>query len=432
MAFVTNLSSTNNMNQFFAAQNTSISVQPQLVNSPFSGAPKMVDSLDSIAMALDSLSNTAGPIALDTERASSYRYNDCAYLVQIKRGNGPIFILDPIALAGKLSAIAQIIDGPEWVLHDASQDLPYLNMLGMRPAGVYDTEIAAQIIGESNFGLGAVVENTLGYALAKEHSRANWSTRPIPASWLNYAALDVEFLLEIRNLQIEELQKTGRLEWAIQEFEYVRLAPPKKKHPEPWRKIKHFSDLRTGIGRQIARNIFEAREGLAKDLDLSPSMIIHSEALISAGIACPKSRRQLLNLPEFRNNQVRRNSNIWWRAVDKAIQTPVEKYPSRNAPRLPGDIPDSKNWAQNNLEAAQRLSMIRLAVLVTSQESKIPPQRLLIGKVQKKIAWELRTPYKVEFIKQQMLALGARPWQADILSPVIYATLTNDDSTAKS
>ena len=112
----------------------------------------------------------------------------------------------------------------EWILHAASQDLPCLSELGMWPDRLFDTELAARLAGLPRVGLAAVIEQLLGFGLAKEHSAADWSTRPLPEPWLRYAALDVEVLTELREELIELLEADGKLEFAEQEFAAILAA----------------------------------------------------------------------------------------------------------------------------------------------------------------------------------------------------------------
>jgi len=139
-----------------------------------------------------------GPIAIDAERASGFRYSQRAYLIQIFRRGAGTFLFDPPAV-GAFDELNAVIDDTEWVLHAASQDLACLREVGLQPKKIFDTELGARLAGLPRVGLGTVVESLLGIHLAKEHSAADWSTRPLPSSWLIYAALDVELLVDLRD-----------------------------------------------------------------------------------------------------------------------------------------------------------------------------------------------------------------------------------------
>ncbi len=179
---------------------------------------------DGLAAVIARLAGGSGPVAMDSERASGFRYGQRAYLVQICREGSGTFLIDPIALPD-LSGVAAAIADAEWILHAASQDLPCLAEVGLVPRTLFDTELAGRLLGRDRVGLAALVESELGVTLAKEHSAADWSTRPLPEPWLRYAALDVEYLIELREVLGEALQEAGKGEWARQEFAAIAAAP---------------------------------------------------------------------------------------------------------------------------------------------------------------------------------------------------------------
>ena len=123
------------------------------------------------------------------------------------------WLIDPIACPD-LAPVAEAIGDAEWVLHAATQDLPCLAEVGLRPARLFDTELGGRLVGLPRVGLAAVVEHYLGLSLAKEHSAVDWSTRPLPEPWLRYAALDVEVLVQVRDAVAADLAAQGKVEWA--------------------------------------------------------------------------------------------------------------------------------------------------------------------------------------------------------------------------
>ena len=161
-----------------------------------------------------------GPVAIDAERASGYRYGQRAYLVQVRREGAGTWLIDPVGCPD-LTPLDEAIGAAEWILHAATQDLACLAEVGLRPRQLFDTELAARILGLPRVGLAAVVEHYLGLSLAKEHSAVDWSTRPLPEPWLRYAALDVEVLDELRNLDGRRPRGPGQ----------VRVGPPGVRPP---------------------------------------------------------------------------------------------------------------------------------------------------------------------------------------------------------
>ncbi len=176
-----------------------------------------------------------GPVAIDAERASGYRYSARAYLVQLRREGSGTALVDPIAF-DDLADLQAALGDTEWILHAATQDLPCLAEIGLRPTTLFDTELAGRLLGYPRVGLATLVETVVGRSLRKEHSAVDWSTRPLPVPWLEYAALDVEALVELREALGRELEETGKAEWARQEFEHLVTAAPSGPRQEPWRR----------------------------------------------------------------------------------------------------------------------------------------------------------------------------------------------------
>lgn len=273
---------------------------------PADGVPPVVVEPDALRAAAEALAAGTGPIAVDTERASGYRYSQRAYLVQLRREGAGTVLVDPIPLNGGLAPLATALADAEWVLHAASQDLPCLAELNLRPASLFDTELAGRLAGFDRVALGTLVERLLGYQLEKGHGAADWSQRPLPADWLNYAALDVELLVPLRDTLERELAAQGKLEWALEEFEAVRTAPPAKPRPEPWRRTSGIHRLRSP--RQLAgvRALWLARDAIARDRDLSPGRVLPDRAMIEAALADPPDETELVRLPVFRGRAQRR------------------------------------------------------------------------------------------------------------------------------
>ncbi|MGH8916838.1 MAG: ribonuclease D, partial [Actinomycetes bacterium] len=159
---------------------------------PADGLPAVVADATALRRTAEQFAAGTGPVAVDAERASGFRYSQRAYLVQLRRAGAGTALIDPIPLGSDLAGIAAALTGPEWVLHAANQDLPCLAEVGLHPAKLFDTELAGRLAGLPRVGLGPMVEQLLGLALEKGHGAADWSRRPLPEDWLVYAALDVE------------------------------------------------------------------------------------------------------------------------------------------------------------------------------------------------------------------------------------------------
>jgi ribonuclease D len=215
---------------------------------------EVIDEVGHLADAARRLAAGQGPVAVDVERASGFRYSQRAYLVQVFRRGVGVFLFDPPPI-GDFRALQDAIGHEEWVLHAASQDLPSLRELGLVPDSIFDTELAARLLGHDRVGLGAVVEDTLGITLAKAHSASDWSTRPLPQSWLEYAALDVEHLVDVRDKLLEELHEQGKADFAAEEFRAVLEREPKPPREEPWRRLSGLHTVRGRKALAVAREL---------------------------------------------------------------------------------------------------------------------------------------------------------------------------------
>src|ERR1700761_2001249 len=193
---------------------------------PADGVPDLSVTADEIKAAAALLAGGRGPFAVDAERASGFRYSNRAYLIQIRRAGAGTVLIDPVSHGGDpptvLRPVADVLADDEWILHAADQDLPCLAEVGMRPPALYDTELAGRLAGFDRVNLATMAERLLGLGLAKGHGAADWSKRPLPTEWLNYAALDVELLIALRAAISDVLAEQGKTGWAAEEFEHLR------------------------------------------------------------------------------------------------------------------------------------------------------------------------------------------------------------------
>ena len=262
--------------------------------------------------AIERLAGGIGPVAVDAERASGYRYSDRAYLVQLYRRDAGTFIIDPVPF-GSLADVHEVIADEEWVFHAATQDLPCLRELGMDPVRIFDTELGARLLGMERVGLQAVIEQLLGIRLEKAHSAADWSTRPLPTAWLEYAALDVELLLDARDIMAELLGQAGKAAIAEEEFDAVLARELAPKREEPWRRLTGLSKLRTQRQLAVARELWLARDAYARERDTAPGRIVPDRALAAAALAMPSSIGALQGLREFTGRESRSQlASIFW------------------------------------------------------------------------------------------------------------------------
>lgn len=375
---------------------------------------EVIADLDAAAAAASRLAAGHGPVAVDVERASGFRYSQRAYLIQVYRRGSEVFLFDPPAI-GDLSALQAAIGDEEWVLHAASQDLPSLREAGLEPPRIFDTELAARLLGHDRVGLGAVVEDTLGITLAKAHSAADWSTRPLPQGWLEYAALDVLHLIDVRDALATELNEQGKTAFAEEEFEAVRTRAPKPPREEPWRRLSGLHTVRGRRALAIARALWQAREDYAREEDVSPGRLVPDRALVAAVIADPATKQDLARVKEFTGRASRSQLDRWWAAIEAG-----RADPALPAERGPGDgMPPPRAWADRNPAADARLKAARPLVEARAEELGMPTENLLTPDLLRRVAWHPPAEVTAESIGDALGELGARPWQIAQTAQVI-------------
>jgi ribonuclease D len=361
-----------------------------------------------------------GPVAVDAERASGYRYGQRAYLVQLRRNGAGTGLIDPIALPD-LSVIQGAIADEEWVLHAANQDLPCLGEIGLTPSRVFDTELAARLAGLPRVGLGAVVESLLGYSLQKGHSAADWSTRPLPEEWLIYAALDVEVLVQLRDALAEILEKQGKSEWARQEFQAILDAGPPAPKADPWRRTSGVHGLRNRRQLGMLRSLWQARDDLARSRDIAPGRVLPDSAMVSAVQADPVNEGALLELPVFRGRANRRLVSTWFTALVRGRELPEAELPLQSRP---GDGPPAVNrWTDRDPAAAARLQVARAGLARLSEEWAVPVENLLAPDLVRRLMWTPPEPRDAATVADALRAGGAREWQIELTGPVLTEAL---------
>ncbi|MDQ1128568.1 HRDC domain-containing protein [Microbacterium sp. SORGH_AS_0888] len=377
--------------------------------------------------AMAALAAGTGPFAVDVERASGFRYSQRAYLVQIWREGAGVLLFDAPALAN-MDRLQPILSQEEWILHAASQDLPSLRELGLEPPRIFDTELAARLLGHERVGLAAVVERALGITLAKEHSAADWSTRPLPDSWLEYAALDVVYLRDVRDAQVAELEEQHKTEIAAQEFQAVIDRPVKPVRTDPWRRLSGLHTLRGRRAYAVARELWTAREELARETDVAPGRLVPDRALVAAIAASPQSKRDLAANKLFIGRASRSELDRWWAAIERGRTT--EDLPPE---RVPSDtLPPPRAWVDRNPEADARLKAARPRVEERAAALSMPTENLLTPELLRRLAWTPPEPTDADTISDALSAAGARPWQihetAQLIADAFVASVQTVES----
>lgn len=381
----------------------------------------MIADADALAEAVAAFAAGSGPVAVDAERASGYRYGQRAYLVQLRRAGAGTALIDPVACPD-LSGLGEALSGVEWVLHAATQDLPCLREIGMVPSRIFDTELAGRIAGFPRVGLGAMVESVLGFVLEKGHSAVDWSTRPLPEPWLRYAALDVELLVDLRDALEKELDRQGKLEWALQEFEAIAAAPPAEPRKDPWRRTSGMHKVRRRRQLGVVRELWETRDRIAQRRDVSPGKVLSDTAIVEAALALPVNVHALAALNGFGHRMGRRQLDQWQAAVDRAKALAEAQLPQPGQP-VTGP-PPPRAWADKDPAAAARLSAARAAVSALAEQLSMPQENLITPDTVRRVCWEPPAEVTAESIGEALAGFGARAWQVEQVTPVLVAALS--------
>ena len=404
------------------------------LTAPKDGVPPIIDTPEALAEACSRFAAADGPVAADAERASGFRYGQATYLAQFKREGAGIALIDTAALPD-LSSFGEALGDAEWVFHAASQDLPGMHDLGLHPVSVFDTELAARLLGWPKVGLAAVVEQELGFLLAKEHSAQDWSTRPLPDAWLNYAALDVEVLLELRGALADHLAAAGKTEWARQEFEAARTVAPAEPRIDPWRRTAGTHLVRDSRSLAIVKALWEARDAEARQRDISPGRVLRDAAIVAAAQAKPVSLDALLTLPEWQSKGTKRRAQHWYPAIAAAMALAEDQLPPRRGPAGDGP-PQPRMWKEKRPEAANRLNAGRIGIAVLVDNLAVPAENLLQPDAMRRACWEYNGGGE-EWVRQFLASRGARQWQIDLTAPILAAAfeapapeVPSDDSPA--
>jgi ribonuclease D len=404
---------------------------PQAPQAPLlvlrDGLPEIIDTEAGLAEACAALGAATGPVAIDAERASGYRYSARAYLIQLRREGAGTWLVDPIAFES-LDPLQEALAGTEWILHAATQDLPCLREVGLEPAALFDTELAGRLLGYPRVGLATLVETVLGQRMRKEHSAADWSTRPLPKPWLEYAALDVEVLLELRDHMLGALEEAGKAEWARQEFHHLLSFEPTVRN-EAWRRTSGVHRLRGRRALGAARALWEARDELAARRDVTPGRIIPDAAIVAAATALPTDKAALLATPGFHGRGAERYASTWMRTLEAVREMPEDELPSR-APRTDGP-PHPRTWSDRDPVADRRFKAARESMLTLAESLDVPVENLLTPDYVRRAMWAppaTREPAALaDELRAQLASYGARPWQLELVTGALTGAVLVGD-----
>lgn len=407
-----------------SSQSAAVQATATPLLAPVGGVPKVVESESEFENALAQLAQGSGPFALDTERASGYKYSARAYLIQVKRTNGGLHLIDPIPFGPHhplYLKFNELLNTDEVILHASTQDLPCLRELGINPTKLFDTELGGRIAGLPRVGLGPLLESQMGVLLAKEHSSVDWSTRPLPQDWLNYAALDVELLVELRDRIYELLDSAGKLQWAMQDFAAILVAPPTAPRVDPWRRTSGIHKIKKRQQLAVVRELWNVRNELAQEADIAPSRLLSDNAISALAVAdsAITNRKHLEKVLKPIGLRARwiENAATWISAITDAITMDEDSWPQVRSNT--DALPPIKLWRDRFPERYAPLTHARAQLDLKATELNIPLENLISPEAVRRICWNK----PLGEVSTALAALGVRPWQIEIAAPLLEAAL---------
>lgn len=384
---------------------------------PRDGVPPIIITHEALEAYAAMLASGTGPLAVDAERASGYRYSQRAYLVQLRREGAGTALIDPIPLPD-LSVIQDATADVEWILHAASQDLGCLADLNLRPAALFDTELAGRLLGRERVSLAALVMSELGQLLEKGHGATDWSVRPLTGAQLRYAALDVELLIELRDIMDSELVAAGKRDYAAQEFNALLSFAPRERGEEEWRRTSGIHRIRKPRALAVVRSLWLARDDIAQSRDVAVGRVLPDAAIVAAATSVPADIEALAAMKEFSGRGASRYIRRWWTAISEALALSVAQLPLAATPQ--GGPPQPRSWADRDPAAFARLEAARTSMAALAESEHMPVENLLTPDLVRRLCW---TPPADGDVPAALAAMGARPWQIDLTSPGLVLAL---------
>jgi ribonuclease D len=390
--------------------------------APSGGTPAIIDTDSQLVRAIEELKNGHGPFAVDAERASGFRYSARAYLIQIKRKGGGLHLIDPIPFGPNNSLILslnELLNTDEVILHASTQDLPCLREIGINPTLLFDTELGGRIAGLPRVGLGPLLESLMGVSLAKEHSAADWSVRPLPENWLTYAALDVELLVELRDRMYQILNDSKKLPWALEEFASILVAPAAPPRIDPWRRTSGMHKIKRRDQLAIIKSLWIARDRIASQSDIAQGKLLNDNAIVELAITAPTSKKEFEKALRPLGLRARwlENLPLWLESIAEAVALPEDKWPQMRTNT--DTLPPIKLWHDKFPEKYAPLSHARIRLEKISEENNIPVENLITPELVRRICWSppvgSTEVLQAAAVEEALLSLGARKWQVDLV-----------------
>lgn len=364
----------------------------------------------------DALS-VAERLALDCEAAGFHRYSDRLCLIQVTVA-GDDYVVDPLAMDPS-DLLRGSLEDPEVevVMHGADFDLRLLRRdLGIELRGLFDTQIAAQLLGEAGVGLAALLEARLGVAVSKKHQRADWAHRPLADEMLEYAANDTRHLPALADILKEDLERRGRASWVEEECRLLERSASAEADEEPEDPVTRVKGARRLPPREVTalRKALEWRDELARRRDRAPFRVVGDQSLLAVATSRPRNPDELRKIKGFPRSLAKgegRDLLEIVQAVEELPDSELEPYPPPSR-RGPGRPPPEVEARLDKLKDARNRRADELGL---DRGALVPNATLL--------AVAMRVPKSVDALAA---VDGIRRWQAEVVGPDLLRALGSD------
>jgi ribonuclease D len=239
---------------------------------------------------------------------------------------------------------------------------------------------------------------------------------------LRYAALDVELLVELRDVLVDRLAAAGKAQWAAEEFAHELHHVPPPPRPDPWRRVTGAQALRDRRKLAVVRALWQARDDAARHRDIAVGRVLPDQAIVAAADALPRTAGQLQRLAPFSGRGQRRRSAAWQHAIDTALALRDDELPPLRGERTPGP-PQPRMWPERDPAAARRQAAARAGVATASLAHTVPPENLLQPDTLRRLCWTPPTPATAATVGEALRERGARPWQIELLAADLAAAI---------
>lgn len=367
--------------------------------------------LDTVPAVEQLTSRIAGvrELALDTEGASFHRFVDRIYLLQLSTRDTHA-VIDPIPI-GTPAGLGRLLEDPsvEVVFHDADYDLRLLEQdYGWKIRHIFDTRIAAQLLGYTAFGLAALLDRFFGVKLDKKHQRADWSMRPLTPDMLDYAAQDTRYLLELKDRMSAELERMGRMAWAREEFALLEGTRWADEEPgSGFLKLKGARDL-TRRELAVLRELVPWRDTVARQMDRATFRVLGNEQLLDIARTQPRTREALAKIKGMPRGILDQRAADLLDAVTRALAVPEAELPR---------FPKAARWDRDP-DFDARVSALKTARDDAAKRLSLDPGVLCSRDRMEAVA--RRNPGTVEELLE---VTELRRWQANELAAAFVAAL---------